>query len=482
MCSDSQNMIAVILLMVLLRASAEMGVHIRSNYGQLVTSSTLQWVPGEDGTRPQNAVVGAHEIIEVVPIVDTTEDTHMEQQVKVPVYVCRARHNGVWISGQLRSDQRFCSISLLGVASTSNRYEVLENVDEGARLQWVPWDRFSRIPTGAVAGGETYVARRVVEDGEESNKDAGPGVLGFTHHLGKLDPKDGLGRITIINQNNEEQDFTDGEVLVEIEPVRYELTGLKFNLWRKRLMRRLVTLTNNTLRNGAATVAVNVDMALAYDSEYSLYWGQGKAILKGLPTTVRLANGTLVGEIKWGLPEVEERKDLFSVEYFLEPGTAVNVTLRGNHTESEVPYSGKLVAVYEDGSTKARDIEGSRREVAMLDVRPEFSAVYYIRNLTLVPTTTTTTSTTTTTTTTTMSTTTAMSVETPAVAETRRNKTPMGSNVKGENSSIQSDEASSLKKERGATPEGIGSNPGDRAGLGVALLLSIAITILHRIT
>lgn len=58
----------------------------------------------------------------------------------------------------------------------------------------------------------------------------------------------------------------------------------------------------------AGTAAMNVDTVLAYDSEYSLYWGQGKNTLKGLTTSIRLADGLI--QIKWGIPEQEDRKDV----------------------------------------------------------------------------------------------------------------------------------------------------------------------------
>ena len=51
-------------LVLLTSAFAENSVHIRSKYNQLVTSSTLQWVAGERGSYPENAVVGAHQIVE----------------------------------------------------------------------------------------------------------------------------------------------------------------------------------------------------------------------------------------------------------------------------------------------------------------------------------------------------------------------------------------------------------------------------------
>jgi hypothetical protein len=62
---DIRPQIETTLCLVLLAgAFAENGVHIRSKYNQLVTSSTLQWVAGERGSHPENAVIGAHEIVE----------------------------------------------------------------------------------------------------------------------------------------------------------------------------------------------------------------------------------------------------------------------------------------------------------------------------------------------------------------------------------------------------------------------------------
>jgi hypothetical protein len=113
------------------------------------------------------------------------------------------------------------------------------------------------------------------------------------------------------SQNGKAQHFADGEVLVETEPVRYELMSLQFEEWRERVLRKPQVLASTVLSNAAATFLVHVDSALAYDSEYSVYWGQGKAILKGLPTSVRFANGTLIGDFKWGIPEMEQRKDVY---------------------------------------------------------------------------------------------------------------------------------------------------------------------------
>lgn len=70
--------------------------------------------------------------------------------------------------------------------------KILENVETGARLSWAQWGRHSPVlPKGAVAAGESYVARRRV--------DMNPGpTLGLRHNVGHFDPKEGLGRVLVI--------------------------------------------------------------------------------------------------------------------------------------------------------------------------------------------------------------------------------------------------------------------------------------------
>lgn len=72
---------------------------------------------------------------------------------------------------------------------------------------------------------------------------------------------------------------------------------------------------------------------------------------------------------------------------YLEPGTGVNVTLKANYTEMEVPYTATLISHYEDGATTSRVISGSRQEETLFDITPEFGPVYFLSNFSLVPTT-----------------------------------------------------------------------------------------------
>lgn len=75
------------------------------------------------------------------------------------------------------------------------------------------------------------------------------------------------------------------------------------------------------------------------------------------------------------------------MEIYLQPGTAVNVTLKANYTDFEALYTGQLVSHYEDGETRTRGISGMRHEITMMDLKPEFGPIYFLSNLSIVPTT-----------------------------------------------------------------------------------------------
>lgn len=67
----------------------------------------------------------------------------------------------------------------------------------------------------------------------------------------------------------------------------------------------------STMLKNSESSPMLVDSVISYDEKYSMYWGQGKAILKGLQTTIRLPNGTILEEIKWGISDSEERKNIY---------------------------------------------------------------------------------------------------------------------------------------------------------------------------
>lgn len=255
---------------------------------------------------PEFAVVGATEAPE-------SEDP---DKPAVNVYVCRARHEGSWIPGQLVPKNKACLVSLLTRVMEYPRYQVLQNVENGAKLGWVKWDKFQAFPTGAIFGGDNnfFVARRKADDQEDNSLAGhlqGRSSSGLSHFVGKINPQDGLGKVSVITDEKREAVFTDGEVLVETEPNRYELANIKYNKMRRKIVRKPVALAATILRNENLERSVKLDSALAYDSEYSSSWGQVRSVLKGLPTTVRNQNGSILIEIKWGLTENEDRKDVY---------------------------------------------------------------------------------------------------------------------------------------------------------------------------
>lgn len=86
----------------------------------------------------------------------------------------------------------------------------------------------------------------------------------------------------------------------------------------------------------------------------------------------------------------------FRVETHLPPGAAQNVSVWGNQTVTDTPYTGTLVAIYADGSSRSRAVSGTRVVQGMRDVSANLGPAYWLGNDTLLPTTTTTTTTTTT--------------------------------------------------------------------------------------
>ncbi|XP_054281994.1 protein unzipped-like isoform X2 [Macrosteles quadrilineatus] len=492
----------ITLVTLSLTSASDNSVHIYNQYPDLhITSSTLRWIGDQNGNRPDTAVVATLDIVSATE--GQVDDGAVDAVKERAVHVCRARINGLWVPGRLPLNATECQVSLLGRVFSYPQYEVLttdhlcavsplvkltteyckkrlggrcrsgpqnrvlENMETGARLSWVQWGRYNPLlPKGAVAGGEqVYVARRKVNmiGARDEAK-----VLGPRHHVGKFDPKEGIGRVIVIEgvgKDAVEKDYHEGEILVESEPTNYEITSMKFTEKRRKESRTLKELGSATLKNDQSQYTAKVDTVVAYDNLVSMYWGQGRAMLKGLNTIIRLPNGNRE-EIKWGIPFTEERKDVYKVEAHLEPGTAVNVTVWGNQTDSEVPYSGQLVAVYEDLQSRARGISGILREESMKELKAVFSPVYWIHNDTLVPTTTTTTTTTTSTTTTTT---------------TRPKEIVDSNNIQGDDNNLPENSAALSKNVSKASVGDTGSGSSVVLSSFLSLIPAISISLVQRI-
>ncbi|CAH0556536.1 unnamed protein product [Brassicogethes aeneus] len=385
------NFLVIVLIGLIMPFSrSEPYVHILSeNLDQVVTSTTLQWYPasGINTFLLQNAVVGANQTLKGSVSYDDTSDESVSTK---PVYICRAKANGIWVTGQLRLDKNVCIVSHYNHVNEEKNFEILINIENSARLSWVYRDKYTLNPQGAVCSDEQhtlFIARRKA-------KVHGKGGS-LSYYVGIFDSTEDLGVFHLVDQNNNEIEFEDGEILVESEPVRYEFKSLRFVL--RRSPKKKTILGKAILKNEVEGLQ-RVESVISYNYTHFLSWGKGHGLLTGLPFTVHLNNGTSL-KGKWGISESAERIEMAPIERYLETGTAVNVTLIGNYTETDVPYTATVVAIYKDEKRREWVIHESKREKKMDEVYANFDPLYFIHNNSHVPTTTTTTSTTTTTTT-----------------------------------------------------------------------------------
>lgn len=91
------------------------------------------------------------------------------------MYVCRAKVNSVFVSGQLRPDKpEVCVVSLYGTVSEYKQFDVLKSIENSARLSWVHKSKYTLISQGAVTCGEntlrTFVARRPANSHNKEGK------------------------------------------------------------------------------------------------------------------------------------------------------------------------------------------------------------------------------------------------------------------------------------------------------------------------
>lgn len=363
--------------------TADNSVHILSKYAhQPLTSTTLRWLPVAhyNPNESKQIVIGGFENVS-----DGEDETYANQaekpEVRRPLYVCRAMHSSVWVAGTQRDKEKVCTVTIHGVVQSYEKYELLENIDGAARTAWDHWDRFMQSPLGAVCVDKTWlVARHMVLKNENDPR--------YTHYIGTLSSTENFGTIVYVNENGKEESAKAGELLVETEPIRYELSAVKLTWPKQRDIKPRISriLSNVTITNHGMEPS-DLAEACTYTYKYAIYWGRRHAILNGLNTTITLANGTSLPNITWGMRDEKNRTEAYNVVVFLEPGTGVNVTLKANYTDMEVPYTATLISHYEDGATMSRPISGTRQEETLLDIVPEFGPVYFLSNYSVVPTT-----------------------------------------------------------------------------------------------
>uniref|UniRef100_A0A1I8NMY9 Protein unzipped n=1 Tax=Stomoxys calcitrans TaxID=35570 RepID=A0A1I8NMY9_STOCA len=379
-------LLSLTLILLLCIEANEAAVHSVLTYkntstqlGQLVTSSTLVWetYDAKNSNQLQYAVEGGK---------------YISAEEHYPIYVCRVTIEGVNTIGHTEKIQQ---AHLCVAAHYKNKkydhFDVLINKGHLGKVSWKHWRKFNLgIPVGAIRIGEvSYIARH------KSPQPEGEHLQGADYNLGRLDP-DGLGKIKAMVGEGE-KDYDDGEVLVETEPFRYELKDIQLKNLQLEITDNVTELASGILANRDDKYIL-VETVLSYNYDYVQYWGSHEGVARGLPTKVFEKDSSSPAEINWGLKYTEKRLETKSVQTKLWPGTAINVTLKGNYVRLDAPYTAKLYAFYAGSEDSvSRKISAEVRKFYLKDVKLEFSAVYWFENGTFVPTTTTTSTTSTTT-------------------------------------------------------------------------------------
>lgn len=352
-----------------------------SQLGQQVTSSTLMWeqYSAKDLSQMEYAIQGGKFI---------TEDEHY------PIYVCRVTIEGVQTSGhtEKQKQRQLCVVSYLKEVKKYDKFEVLVNKGHFGKIIWKPWRKFNAgVPFGAISVDDySYIGRRRINHQSVSEH------MGADYTLGRFDPTLGLGKILVV-EDEYEREYEDGEVLIEIEPIRYELREIVLD--RIRLDERVnaTELAHGILENSYDT-SNQIETVLSYSFDSIQYWGTHEGTARGLPTKAYEKGSSNPAEIYWGLTYSKKINETKSVSSNLPPGTAINVTLMGEYVTVEAPYRAKLFAFYQGISeSMSRNITAEVRKSYLKDIKLDYSPVYWIENGSFVPTTTTTTTTSTTT-------------------------------------------------------------------------------------
>lgn len=117
--------------------------------------------------------------------------------------------------------------------------------------------------------------------------------------------------VPVLFQDDREESAKSGDLLVETEPIRYELSAVKLNWPKKRDIKRVSRVLSEVTIVNRGAEAANLAEACVYTYKYAVYWGRRHAILNGLSTTITLMNGTSLPNITWGTRDEENRTEVY---------------------------------------------------------------------------------------------------------------------------------------------------------------------------
>jgi hypothetical protein len=173
------------------------------------------------------------------------------------------------------------------------------------------------------------------------------------HAIGFFDASDGLGKI-YATVASAEHSFVEGEILTATEPLRYELSDIKFSTikLRQKLNR---TLLGQTVLKNEGDVEMDVNAVIGYEYDVERNFGNHDGIARSINTTAFVSKNERV-EFFWGIQKNDHAVSSKGVGTRLLPGTALNVTLWGNYTTNEGPYRANLVTFWADGTKSKKKL------------------------------------------------------------------------------------------------------------------------------
>ena len=159
------------------------------------------------------------------------------------------------------------------------------NINRAARLEWRPYSKFSGAPEGAVAGVDESSAGSASGDrdifiGRHLSSDTGryrPGTV----EVPRRSSRSSFGSMAVFDETvNSIVEYSNGDVLVEVEPVRYELDILdesdERTKRRRKLSRQDTILSKSSLFrfDEGRDLEARLQKVLSYNFEKSEYYGQ----------------------------------------------------------------------------------------------------------------------------------------------------------------------------------------------------------------
>ena len=115
------------------------------------------------------------------------------------IYICGALISNLFLVGQTVDNHKYCIAPDLDKRIKSDNYRYLRNIENGSRLEWMPWNSFESIPKGSIVIEESIDKLKRNFIARKSLKYANTNVSYYA--IGMLIYKDGFGDIMVIKRS-----------------------------------------------------------------------------------------------------------------------------------------------------------------------------------------------------------------------------------------------------------------------------------------